>query len=127
MFVSLPQLTESPPRRVEGERANEKEVHGRAEPLTQGINRGHDGAPPTTTGRNAGTDLHAASADNARRREVKAQPKVAAKTKKPAAKAKATAKSSKPVKAAKPAAKVPAKKAPAKSAAKPSRKKQASR
>jgi DnaK suppressor protein len=54
---------------------------------------------------------------------VKAQPKVAAKTKKPAAKAKVTAKSSKPVKAAKPAAKVPAKKAPAKSAAKPVAKK----
>ena len=54
---------------------------------------------------------------------MKAQPKVAAKTKKPAAKAKATAKSSKPVKAAKPAAKVPAKKAPAKTAAKPVAKK----
>lgn len=54
---------------------------------------------------------------------MKAQPKVAAKTKKPAAKAKVTAKSSKPVKAAKPAAKVPAKKAPAKSAAKPVAKK----
>ncbi|NNU44062.1 RNA polymerase-binding protein DksA [Ramlibacter montanisoli] len=46
---------------------------------------------------------------------MKAQPKVAAKTKKPAAKAKTTAKSSKPaVKAAKPAAKAPAKKSPAK-------------
>ena len=46
---------------------------------------------------------------------MKAQPKVAAKTKKPAAKAKTTAKSSKPaVKAAKPAAKAPAKKTPAK-------------
>lgn len=45
---------------------------------------------------------------------MKAQPKVAAKTKKPAAKAKTTAKSSKPaVKAAKPAAKAPAKKTPA--------------
>jgi DnaK suppressor protein len=55
---------------------------------------------------------------------VKAQPKVAAKTKKPAAKAKAAAKSSKPsAKAVKPAAKLPAKKAPAKSAVKPAAKK----
>ncbi len=50
---------------------------------------------------------------------MKAQPKVAAKTKKPAAKARTTAKSSKPaVKAAKPAAKAPAKKTPAKAAPK---------
>ena len=50
---------------------------------------------------------------------MKAQPKVAAKTKKPAAKAKTTAKSSKPaVKAAKPAAKAPVKKTPAKPVAK---------
>jgi DnaK suppressor protein len=50
---------------------------------------------------------------------VKAQPKVAAKTKKPAAKAAVKAKSAKPaVKAAKPAAKAPAKKAVAKPAAK---------
>ena len=50
---------------------------------------------------------------------MKAQPKVAAKTKKPAAKAKTMAKSSKPgVKAARPAAKAPAKKTPAKPAAK---------
>ena len=50
---------------------------------------------------------------------MKAQPKVAAKTKKPAAKAAVKAKSAKPaVKAAKPAAKAPAKKAAAKPAAK---------
>ncbi|MDB5858424.1 MAG: hypothetical protein JWQ76_2113 [Ramlibacter sp.] len=50
---------------------------------------------------------------------MKAQPKVAAKTKKPAAKAVVKAKSAKPaVKAAKPAAKAPAKKAAAKPAAK---------
>ncbi|HEY0822309.1 MAG TPA: hypothetical protein VGD76_00870, partial [Ramlibacter sp.] len=65
-------------------RHDEKEVHGRAEPLTQGINRGHDGVTPTTKGRPAGNELHAAGADDARRPEVKAQPKVAAKTKKPA-------------------------------------------
>jgi DnaK suppressor protein len=49
---------------------------------------------------------------------VKAQPKVAAKTKKPAAKAVAKAKSAKPAVKAKPAAKAPAKKAAAKPAAK---------
>jgi DnaK suppressor protein len=50
---------------------------------------------------------------------VKAQPKVAAKTKKPAAKARTTAKSSKPAaKAAKPAAKAPVKKTSAKAAPK---------
>jgi DnaK suppressor protein len=55
---------------------------------------------------------------------VKAQPKVAAKTKKPAAKAKAAARSSKPpAKAVKTAAKLPATKAPAKSAVKPAAKK----
>ena len=104
-------------------RHDEKEVHGRAESLTQGINRGHDGVPDTTKGRFAGIELHAAGADDARRREVKAQPKVAAKTKKPAAKAKTTAKSSKPTaKAAKPAAKAPAKKTPARPASKPAAK-----
>jgi DnaK suppressor protein len=60
----------------------------------------------------------AAGADDARRREVKAQPKVAAKTKKPAAKAKSAPKPSKPAaKAAKPAAK----KTPSKPVAKSSR------
>jgi DnaK suppressor protein len=64
---------------------------------------------------------HAAGANDARRREVKAQPKVAAKTKKPAAKAPVKAKASKPAaKAAKPKA-LPAasKKAAAKAPAKP--------
>ena len=89
---------------------DEKENHGRAETLTQGINRGHDGALLTTRGWLAGVDLRAAGAGT-RRREVKAQPKVAAKTRKPAAKARPTAKSAKPaVKAAKTAAKPAAKK-----------------
>jgi DnaK suppressor protein len=125
MFVSLPQLTNSVLCRAGSTRHDEKEVHGRAEPLTQGINRGHDGVPPTTKGRLAGIEPHAASADNARRPEVKAQPKVAAKTKKPAAKAKTTAKSSKPAAKAKPtktAAKAPAKKASVKTPARPAAK-----
>jgi DnaK suppressor protein len=67
----------------------------------------------------------AAGADDARRREVKAQPKVAAKTRKPAVKAKSAPKASKPAaKAAKPAAKATkpaAKKTPTKPLAKSSR------
>jgi DnaK suppressor protein len=115
MFVSLPQLTEPALRRAGLARHHEKEVHGRAERDNQGINRGYDGVAPTTKGRYAGIEPHAAGADDARRREVKAQPKVAAKTKKPAAKAKAPAKSAKPAaKAAKSTAKPVAKKAPAK-------------
>jgi DnaK suppressor protein len=117
MFVSLPQLTEFPLRRGGAVRFDEKEVHGRAEPANQGINRAHEGVALTRKGRNAVTDTHAAGADDARRRELKAQPKVAAKTKKPAAKAKPAAKVAKPVvKAVKPAAK---KAAPAKPAPKP--------
>ncbi|MBE7366137.1 RNA polymerase-binding protein DksA [Ramlibacter sp. HM2] len=119
MFVSLPQLTETPLCRAGTARDHEKEAHGRAEGGTQGINRGHDGASATTKGRFfADFEPHAASAD-ARRREVKAQPKVAAKSKKTAVKAKATAKAKPAAKAAKPAAK----KAPAKAAAKPVAKK----
>src|SRR5687768_10340581 len=91
MFVSLPQLTETARSRVGPACDHQKEDHGRAECLTQGINRGHDGASATTKGRFAGIGPHAAGAD-ARRRDVKAQPKVAAKTKKPAVKAKAAAK-----------------------------------
>jgi DnaK suppressor protein len=118
MFVSLPQLTEPALSRAGLARDHEKEVHGRAEPLTQGINRGHDGASATTKGRFGGIEPHAAGADDARRREVKAQPKVAAKTKKPAAKAPAKAKVSKPAaKAARPKVVPPAsRKVPAKAA-----------
>jgi DnaK suppressor protein len=114
MFVSLPQLAVSPVRRVGPARHDEKEEHGRAEALTQGINRGHDGVDPRTKeGRLAGTRPDAAGAE-ARRREVKAQPKAAAKTSKTAAKTPAKAKGAKPAaKAVKPAAKAPAK-APAK-------------
>jgi DnaK suppressor protein len=61
----------------------------------------------------------AAGADDARRREVKAQPKVAAKTK-PPAQAKPAAKPA--AKAAKPVAKAPVKKTAAKSAARPAAK-----
>src|SRR3954466_16378920 len=106
MFVSLPQLAKSPFRGERLARLNEKEVHGRAEPLTQGINRGHDGVAPTTKGRYAGKP--AAAGADARRREVKVQPKVAAKTKKNASKTPAKAKTAKPVaKAVKTAAKAP--------------------
>jgi DnaK suppressor protein len=116
MFVSLPQLTATASSRVGLACLDEKEVHGRAQPVTQGINRGHDGVAPRTKGRLAGIEPHAADADP-RRREVKAQPKVAAKSRKPAAKTPAKAKPAKPaVKAAKPAkpAVKAAKKAPAK-------------
>jgi DnaK suppressor protein len=116
MFVSLPQLTATASSRVGLACQDEKEVHGRAQPVTQGINRGHDGVAPRTKGRLAGIEPHAADADP-RRREVKAQPKVAAKSRKPAAKTPAKAKPAKPaVKAAKPAkpAVKAAKKAPAK-------------
>jgi DnaK suppressor protein len=119
MFVSLWQLTEPALSRAGLARHHEKEVHGRAEPDNQGINRGHDGVAPTTKGRFAGIQPHAAGADDARRREVKAQPKVAAKTKKPAAKAKSSAKTARPAaKAVKTAARPAAKKAPAKTAKK---------
>jgi DnaK suppressor protein len=120
MFVSLWQLTETAPSRAGPARQHEKEVHGRAEPGTQGINRGHDGASGTKRGKLAGTESHAAGADDARRREVKAQPKVAAKTKKTAAKSKPAAKASKPAaKAVKPAARPAAKKTPVKTTSKP--------
>jgi DnaK suppressor protein len=119
MFVSLPQLTEFAVSRAEDALANEKEAHSRAAEAIQGINRGHDGASPHTKGRIAGFGRAAAGADDARRREVKAQTKVAAKTKKPAAKAAVKAKSAKPAPKAKPAAKAPAKK---KAAAKPAAK-----
>src|SRR5215217_9118849 len=103
MFVSLPQLTEPALRRAGLPRHHEKEVHGRAGRDNQGIKPGHEGVALTTKGRNAGSAPQAAGADDARRREVKAQPKVAAKTKKPAAKAPVKAKASKPAaKAAQP-------------------------
>src|ERR1700748_2728824 len=92
MSVSLWQLTESAVRSAGSSRPNEKEVYGRAQPTTQGINRGHDGAPVTTKGRLAGFHPQAAGAVDARRREGKAQPKVAAKAAKPAVKAKSPAK-----------------------------------
>jgi DnaK suppressor protein len=125
MFVSLPQLTNYVPSRAGSTHGDEKEVHSRAEPLTQGINRGHDGVHPTTKGRLAGIEPYVAGADDARRPEVKAQPKVAVKTKKPAAKAKPTAKSSKPAakaKPSKPATKAPVKKTSTKTAAHPAAK-----
>jgi DnaK suppressor protein len=119
MFVSLPQLPELAVSSGGAVRADEKEVHGRAAGANQGINRGHDGASHHTKGRIAGFCRAAAGAADARRREVKAQPKVVAKTKKPAAKAVAKARSAKPAaKAAKPAAKAPTKKAAVKPAAK---------
>src|SRR3954453_9640142 len=110
MFVSLPQLAKSPFRGERLARLNEKEAHGRAEPLTQGINRGHDGVAPTTKDGLAGES--AAAGVDARRREVKAQPKAAAKSKKTAVKTPAKAKPA--AKAAKPVPKAAAKKAPAK-------------
>jgi DnaK suppressor protein len=94
---------------------DEKEVHGRAERDNQGINRGHDGVAPRTKGGLAALQPLAACAD-ARRWEVKAQPKAAVKTtrktavKTPAAKAaRPAAKAAKPAKAP---AKTPAKSTP---------------
>ena len=69
--------------------ADEKEDHGRAGGAIQGINRGHDGASHHTKGRIAGFGRASAGAADARRREVKPQPKAKAK---PAAKAKPVAK-----------------------------------
>jgi DnaK suppressor protein len=119
MFVSLPQLNANGFMRGGDLRMDEKEVHGRAERDNQGINRGHDGAPVHTKGRQAGFGPAAAGAVRARRREVKVQPKIAAKTKKPAAKAPVKAKPAKTAaKVVKPAAKAPAKKATPRPAAK---------
>jgi DnaK suppressor protein len=116
MFVSVPQLTEPALRRAAAVHLDEKEVHGRAEPDNQGINRGHDGAASRTKGGIPALEPHAICAD-ARRRELKAQPKAAAKTtKKSAAKTPAG-------KAVRPAAKaVKAAKSPARSAPKPAAK-----
>jgi DnaK suppressor protein len=112
LFVALAQLTQAAARRGGDVRRDEKEVHGRAQRDNQGIKRVHEGVALTKKGRDAGINPQTAGADDARRRELKAQPKVAAKTKKPAAKAKPAAK------VAKPAAKQVAKKAPARPAVK---------
>lgn len=107
MFVSIPQLIGLPGGEVGKARLNEKEVHGGAKPDNQGINRGHDGDASRTKGGREGPGPTDHRADDARRRDVKAQPKAAAKSKKPAPKAKTSAKSAKPP--AKSAAKPPAK------------------
>ena len=104
MFVSLLQLMGFPVGSDGPNRGREKAGKARPVPDNQGINR-------VDEGRLAGNSPAAAGADNARRRELKAQPKAAAKAKKPAAKPKA---------AAKPAAKPVAKKLAAKPTAKPS-------
>jgi DnaK suppressor protein len=125
MFVSLLQLMGFPLGSDRPDRGREKGAPGRALPDNQGINRVDEGAASPTRGTSAGNMPAAAGADNARRRELKAQPKAAAKAKKPAAKAKPAAKpapkpAAKPVakkpaaKAAKPVAKAPTKKAPVK-------------
>jgi DnaK suppressor protein len=119
-FVSLAQLMRLALGSDRTAPTAEKEDHGRAQPGIQGINRGHDGVHSPEQGRIEGFfSLATAGAADARRREVKAQPKVAAKTKtKPAAKAKAPAKPAKPAaKAARPAAKAAVKKTPAKTPA----------
>jgi DnaK suppressor protein len=116
MFVSVPQLTQTAPRRAAALPFDEKEVHGRAEPDNQGINRGHDGVAHTTKGRLAALEPQVAGAV-ARRREVKAQPKAAAKTPAKAAAKTPASRTAKPAsKAVKPASKAPAKTA---SSAKP--------
>jgi DnaK suppressor protein len=114
MFVSVPQLPQTAPRRAAVPPFDEKEVHGRAEPDNQGINRGHDGVAHTTKGRLAALEPQAAGAA-ARRRDVKAQPKAAAKTPAKAAAKTPAPRTAKPAtKAIKPATKAPAKTAPAK-------------
>ncbi|HEY8361238.1 MAG TPA: hypothetical protein VIL30_27605, partial [Ramlibacter sp.] len=92
MFVALAQLTDFAFSKEGSARADEKEGHCRARHDNQGIKRGHEGASPRTKGRFAGIFPAAAGADDARRREVKAQPKVAAKTTKTPVKAKPAAK-----------------------------------
>lgn len=125
MFVSLLQLMGFPLGGEGPERRREKGASGRALPDNQGINRDDEGAASPTRGRSAGRSSAAAGADDARRRELKAQPKATAKAKKPVAKGKPVAKpaAKKPVAkkpAAKPVAKTPAKaaKPAAKAAAK---------
>ena len=129
MTVSLLQLMGFPVRSNGGEPSREKAGSEHAQPDNQGINRVHDGAASSTKGRLAGLGPVAAGAVVARRRDVKVQPKAAAKTKKPAAKAMPVAKApakttvkkavakSPPQPAAKAAAKTPVKKSvPVKSA-----------
>jgi DnaK suppressor protein len=121
VFVSVPQLTRLARYEAAGALHDEKEVHGRAEPDNQGINRGHDGVAPRRKGSLADFGPLPVCAD-ARRREVKAQPKAAAKTttKKTAAKPQPASRSAPKAtaKAVKPAAKTTAAKAPAKAAVK---------
>jgi DnaK suppressor protein len=120
MFVSLLQLMGFPLGTEGPDRRREKGSSGRAVPDNQGINRDDEGAASPPRGRSAGRSSAAAGADEARRRELKAQPKAAAKAGKSMAKAKTAKAAAKPV-AKKPAARKPAAKAPAK-AAKPAAK-----
>jgi hypothetical protein len=73
VFVSVLQLAVSACPWAARAHHDEKEVHGRAEPNNQGINRGHDGVAPRKKGSLAEFAPRPACAD-ARRREVKAQP-----------------------------------------------------
>jgi DnaK suppressor protein len=118
MFVSLLQLMGFPVGSDRPDRGREKAQLERAMPDNQGINRADERAASPTKGRSAGSLPAAAGADNARRRELKAQPKAAAKAKTPAAKPKPAAKAVAP----KAAPKKPAAKAPAKPSAKPAAK-----
>jgi DnaK suppressor protein len=120
MFVSILQLMGFPVRAATVLAAPEKPETKHALPDNQGINRLHAGAPPKK-GRLADIASAAAGADEARRLDLKAQPKVAAKARKPAAKAKPAVKAAAKAPAKKAAAK-PATKAAAKAVAKPAAK-----
>jgi DnaK suppressor protein len=130
MIVSILQLMAFPFGGVAAARGGENPNGERRGSDNQGITRIHEGDRAPEQGRTADARQPHASAAEARRQEVKPQPKVGAKPGKPAAKAKVSApakavrKTDKPAtKTTKPAtkkvaAKAPVKKAPAKPVAK---------
>src|SRR5512133_3169181 len=130
MSVSILQLKSRPFGGAAASRNGENPSRERRGSGNQGITRIHEGDPPSEQGRTADAGHAHAGAAAARRQEVKPQPKVGAKTAKPASKAKKaplvktarktvkpTAKTTKPS-TPRSAAKPPAKKAPAKPVAK---------
>jgi DnaK suppressor protein len=123
MNVSLLQLTPLRFGKAVAARRGENPNRERSERDNRGITRTHEGdGSPQQRGTARAGGLHA-SASAARSREVKPQPKVGAKTTKPAAKAKPAAAPAKATRSAKPVARAAAKKAPAKPVAKaPARK-----
>jgi DnaK suppressor protein len=118
MIVSLLQLMSMPFGRSSGSRGGENPNREHATRGNQGITRLDEGHSVSARGPSAQRgQFHAVGAD-ARRQEVKPQPKAPAKSAKPAVKAKPATKTAKPAaKAAKTTAKAPAKKAPVKAVA----------